>query len=57
MILRILETEKARTVTLDGEVIAGPGGRGRVVAEFAVKEKRLTEVLSGPLFSSVSESR
>lgn len=37
MKLLVLETRGARTVMLDGKPIAGPGGEGRVVAEFEGK--------------------
>lgn len=42
--LRILETTGARTVVLGGEVIGGPGGEGRIVAEFTVDREAILNV-------------
>ena len=44
MRLLILETNP-RSVTLDGSLIAGPGGEGRLVAEFSVSRAALEDAL------------
>lgn len=43
--LLILETEGARTIKLDGRVVAGPGGTGPVCGEFAVRREAVLAAL------------